>query len=88
MTHDPYTSQISRSNQRHVLIGKQWYQLPELIPTHSNSEEQLKTNRKTKNTKQHMLTKTGSGQKSMKSVLGGKECLWREGLIWKRCVLR
>jgi len=24
--------QPSSHNQRHVLIGKQWYQLPELIP--------------------------------------------------------
>ena len=29
--------QPSSHNQRHVLIGKQWYQLPELIPTNSNS---------------------------------------------------
>ena len=27
----------SSHNQRHVLIGKQWYQLSELIPTNSNS---------------------------------------------------
>jgi len=26
------TVQPSSHNQRHVLIGKQWYQLPELIP--------------------------------------------------------
>ena len=32
------TVQPSSHNQRHVLIGKQWYQLPELIPTKSNSE--------------------------------------------------
>ena len=31
------TVQPSSHNQRHVLIGKQWYQLPELIPTNSNS---------------------------------------------------
>jgi len=31
------TAQPSSHNQRHVLIGKQWYQLPELIPTNSNS---------------------------------------------------
>jgi len=31
------TLQPSSHNQRHVLIGKQWYQLPELIPTNSNS---------------------------------------------------
>jgi len=31
--------QPSSHNQRHVLIGKQWYQLPELIPTNSNSGE-------------------------------------------------
>jgi len=30
--------QPSSHNQRHVLIGKQWYQLPELIPTNSNSK--------------------------------------------------
>jgi len=29
--------QPSSHNQRHVLIGKQWYQLPELTPTNSNS---------------------------------------------------
>ena len=29
--------QPSSHNQRHALIGKQWYQLPELIPTNSNS---------------------------------------------------
>jgi len=27
----------SSHNQRHVLIGKQWYQLPELIPTNSSA---------------------------------------------------
>ena len=31
------TVQPSSHNQRHVLIGKQWYQLPELIPANSNS---------------------------------------------------
>jgi len=31
------TIQPSSHNQRHILIGKQWYQLPELIPTNSNS---------------------------------------------------
>ena len=31
------TVQHSSHNQRHVLIGKQWHQLPELIPTNSNS---------------------------------------------------
>ena len=31
------TVQPACHNQRHVLIGKQWYQLPELIPTNSNS---------------------------------------------------
>ena len=31
------TVQPSSHNQRHVLIGKQWDQLPELIPTNSNS---------------------------------------------------
>jgi len=31
------TVQPSSHNQRHVLIGKQWYQLPELIPTSSKS---------------------------------------------------
>ena len=31
------TVQPSSHNQRHVLIGKQWHQLPELIPTNSNS---------------------------------------------------
>ena len=29
--------QPSSHNQRHVLIGKQSYQLPELFPTNSNS---------------------------------------------------
>jgi len=33
--------QPSSHNQRHVLIGKQWYQLPELIPTNSNSRIQV-----------------------------------------------
>jgi len=31
--------QPSSHNQRHVLIGKQWHQLPELIPTNSNSAD-------------------------------------------------
>ena len=31
------TVQPSSHNQRHVLIDKQWYQLPELIPTNANS---------------------------------------------------
>ena len=31
------TVQPSSHNQRHVLIGKQWYQLPELIPTNSSA---------------------------------------------------
>jgi len=31
------TLQPSSHNQRHILIGKQWYQLPELIPANSNS---------------------------------------------------
>ena len=31
------TVQPFSHNQRHVLIGKQWYQLPELISTNSNS---------------------------------------------------
>ena len=31
------TVQPSSHNQRHVFIGKQWHQLPELIPTNSNS---------------------------------------------------
>jgi len=35
------TVQPSSHNQRHVLIGKQWYQLPELIPTNSNSALEL-----------------------------------------------
>ena len=29
--------QPSSHSQRHILIGKQWHQLPELIPTNSNS---------------------------------------------------
>jgi len=38
----PHTTAVQPSshNQRHVLIGKQWYQLPELIPTNSNSAVQ------------------------------------------------
>ena len=33
--------QPSSHNQRHVLIGKQWYQLPELIPTNSKSDSPI-----------------------------------------------
>ena len=35
------TVQLSSHNQWYVLIGKQWYQLPELIPTNSNSVLQI-----------------------------------------------
>ena len=35
--HMPIPTQTSSHNQWYVLIGKQWYQLPEIITTNSNS---------------------------------------------------